>query len=358
MNRLLQEDERWCVVLGDTLTLLPELSDESIDAVICDPPYGIDFHNQEWDGKAIRHTARDGGQRLTNGQAFERWTTIWASELNRVLKPGGHLLAFAAPRMAHRLTSGLEDSGLEIRDVLMWLYGQGMPKSRRLADGQGTALKPFYEPIVLARRTPAGTVTDNIARYGTGALNTDACSVADDHEPADAGRKRWPANVVASHHSGCRPRRCSPGCPAALIDRQQPGASRFLYCAKASRRERDAGCHQLPARPTGLFLNSYRDVAPPKSVRNPHPTVKPIDLMRWLVRLACPPQGIVLDPFCGSGTTGIAAALEGRRFVGLERDATHIDIARARITHWSAYGEPDDGTAGRRPTQAGPDQPA
>jgi DNA methylase len=257
--------------------------------------------------------------------------------------------------MAHRLTSGLEDSGLEVRDVLMWLYGQGMPKSRRLAGGQGTALKPFYEPIVLARRT----VTDNIARHGTGALNTDACSIANTHDPDHTGRKRWPANVIASHHLGCRPRRCAPGCPAALIDRQHPGASRFLYCAKASRRERDAGCHQLPSRPTGLFPNAERRDPRAKPVHNPHPTVKPIDLMRWLVRLACPPQGIVLDPFCGSGTTGIAAILEGRRFVGLERDAAHIDIARARITHWSTDAEPnDDGTTGRRPTQSGPDQPA
>lgn len=359
MTPLLDNGERWRVVQGDTLSLLPDLPDESVDAVVCDPPYGIDFHGQEWDGKAIRQAARGGRRRLSNGQAFERWTTSWAVELGRVLKPGAHVLAFGAPRMAHRLISGVEDSGLEIRDVLMWLHGQGMPKSRRLPGGQGTALKPFYEPILLARRQLEGTVADNVARYGTGAMNTEACSLEAD--PGES-RRRWPTHVVMSHSPGCRPRRCAPGCPAATLEGQHAGASRFLYCAKASRRERDAGCEHLPARPTGLFPSATREGASPAAVRNPHPTVKPIDLMRWLVRLVCPPDGLVLDPFCGSGTTGAATVLEARRFVGIELDPHHAEVARARITHWSRHADgentadPEDRPP--RPTRAGRRRPA
>jgi DNA modification methylase len=356
---LLHNGERWRVVQGDTLELLPDLPDASVDAVVCDPPYGIDFHGQEWDGKTIRRTARNRHGRLSNGQAFERWTESWAAELGRVLKPGGHLLAFGAPRMAHRLISGVEDSGLEIRDVLMWLHGQGMPKSRRLPDGQGTALKPFYEPILLARRPLEGPVADTVARHGTGAMNTEACGL--DADPGES-RRRWPTHVVMSHSPGCRPRRCAAGCPAATLEGQHAGASRFLYCAKASRRERDAGCEHLPARPTGLFPSATRAGASPAAVRNPHPTVKPIALMRWLVALVCPPGGLVLDPFCGSGTTGAATVLEGRRFVGIELDPHHADVARARITHWEGHLG-----AGRaavveeeaaRPTRAGRRRPA
>lgn len=353
MTPLLDDGKRWRVVQGDTLELLPDLPDASVDAVVCDPPYGIDFHNQKWDGRTIRQSARGRHGRLSNGQAFERWTTSWATELARVLKPGGHLLAFGAPRMAHRLISGVEDSGLEVRDVLMWLHGQGMPKSRRLADGQGTALKPFYEPILLARRPLEAPAVDNVARHGTGAMNTEACSL--DPGPGES-RRRWPAHVVMSHSPGCRPRRCAPGCPAAILEDQHAGASRFLYCAKASRRERDAGCEHLPAHPTGLFPNAARNASAP-AVRNPHPTVKPIALMRWLVRLVCPPDGLVLDPFCGSGTTGAAAVLEGRRFVGLELDPHHAEVARARITHWSQHADGEEGGDGQeappRPTRAG-----
>ena len=363
--------ERWRVVQADTLTLLPELPDASIDAVVTDPPYGISFHGQHWDGRDIHHTAMASGRerRLSKSQAFEHWTAMWATELHRILKPGGHVLAFAAPRMSHRLTSGLEDAGLEIRDVLMWLHGQGMPKSRRLPGGLGTALKPAYEPIILARRALSAPAAQNVRGHGTGALNIDACRIsplANHHdavgrtrgkEPVSRGEGRWPANVVLTHTPNCRTERCAAACPARRFDDQTIAkglgrANRFVYCAKASRRERDAGCQRLPARDLDLFPNARRDRhAPPRRVRNPHPTVKPIELMRWLIRLATPQDGLVLDPFCGSGTTGIAAVLEQRRFLGIELDPEHANVARARITHWPQTSEKDrDPTPFDQPT--------
>jgi site-specific DNA-methyltransferase (adenine-specific) len=224
----------------------------------------------------------------------------------------------------------------------MWMFGTGMPKSRRLAGGQDTALKPFYEPILLARRALLGNATDNIARHGTGALNIEACGVA------LPGRRRWPTNVVMSHSAGCRPGRCATSCPGAVIDGQHAGASRFLYCSKASRPEGDAGCEHLPERELDLFPNTL-GARRPKRLRNAHPTVKPIDLMRWLVRLVTPAGGVVLDPFCGSGTSGIAAALEQRRFLGIERDAGHATVARSRIGYWADWADDDDGAGGGRP---------
>ncbi|WP_051221456.1 DNA-methyltransferase [Conexibacter woesei] len=355
MTPLLEDGQRWRVVPGDTLELLPGLPDQSVDAVVCDPPYGIDIKNHSWDGTAIRRQARQAHGRMTPGQAFERWTTTWAAELHRVLKPGGHVVAFGATRMTHRLTSGLEDGGLEIRDMLMWIFGPGIPKSRRFDGGRATTLKPFYEPIVLARRPVDGTTTDNLKRHGTGALNVDACAVRWPDEP---GMRRWPAHMIASHDEHCQPNRCADRCPVDEIEAQRPGASRFLYVTKTRRSERDAGCEHLPARRLAHFPGATNPHKKP--LHNPHPTVKPIELMRWLVRLITPPGGLVLDPFCGSGSTGIAALLEQRRFLGIERDLDYIDIARARITHWS------DGTDAAvqevpppvRPTRAARRRPA
>lgn len=332
MTRLpLKARDAWTVITADTLTLLPNMPDHSVDAVVCDPPYGIDFQQEAWDGRSIRAAgATAAGRPLTSGQAFEQWTGIWARELARVVKPGGHIACFAAPRMTHRLTSGLEDAGLEIRDVLMWLYGSGMPKSRRLPGGRGTALKPAYEPIVLARAPLAGTTAATLDRWGTGVLNTEACAIPDAISP---GTVRWPANVCLTHQPGCKPCQCIARCAAGDLDRhaERVRPSRFFYCGKASRRERDAGCDQLPARTLDLFPSAAGRSR--RQVRNPHPTVKPIELMGWLTRLVTPEGGVVLDPFCGSGSTGCAAVLEDRRFIGIERDPDHAKVARARITH-------------------------
>lgn len=327
------------VIHGDAFDVLARIADASVDAVVCDPPYGIDFKNEPWDGQDIRA----GEPHLRHGQAYERWTETWATEVHRVLKPGGHLVAFGAPRMVHRLASGLEDAGLEIRDQLLWLFGPGFPKSRRTDDGKATTLKPFYEPIVLARRPPIGTVAEAHAALGTGLLNIDDCA------PAADDVRRWPASILLGHTDDCDDKACAPTCPVGQLERQQPGASRFLYCVKASRTERDAGCERLPARSMEHFPVEGQPASAP--LHNTHPTVKPIALMRWLVRLVVPVGGVVLDPFCGSGTTGIAAVLEHRGFLGVERHDRHVGLARARIAYWNDHRD-DDGALGPRPTGA------
>ena len=328
----------WRVLHGDCLELLADLGTGSVDAVVCDPPYGINFQGKRWDGQAIRESAAATSQhgRLSRGEALQEFTRSWATQCLRALKPGGHLLAFGSPRTFHRLASGLEDAGFELRDTLMWVYGSGMPKSRRLPGGWGTALKPAWEPILLARKPPDGTLEQNLRRHRTGALNIDAYRIDE----------RWPANVLLGHHERCRAGRCATGCALAAIEQADgrgpaaPGTrtppSRLFFSSKVSRAERDSGCQQLPAGELNLFPNAHRGGPPPKAARNPHPTVKPIALMRWLVRLACPHGGLVLDPFCGSGSTGIAARLEGRQFLGIEREASYVPIARARIAHWTA----------------------
>jgi DNA modification methylase len=319
---------------GDCLELLATLEDAGVDAVVTDPPYGIGFQGERWDRPAIREAAAEGGEPGSAGDAYQAWCRTWGAECLRVLRPGAHLLAFGSPRTAHRLTCGLEQAGLELRDTLLWLYGTGLPKSRRLPGGRSTALKPAYEPIALARRPPEGPMLRNLERHGTGALNTDARHIDGRH----------PANVILSHGPGCRPNGCEPGCALALVDaaadhgrrrsRSARPPSRLFYCPKVSRRERDAGCERLPRLTLDFFPNADRSGRRPAPAANPHPTVKPLALMRWLVGLACPPAGLVLDPFCGSGSTGAAALLEGRRFLGIELDPGYARIARARIAHW------------------------
>ncbi len=307
--------DRWRLIEGDALTLLAKLPASSVDCVVTDPPYALSLGGATWDRF---------GDELTAPEAFERWTARWAAECQRVLKPGGHLLAFGAPRTFHRLVAGVEDSGLEVRDQLLWLYGQGVPKSRKLPGGLGTTLKPAYEPILAARAPLAGRVAGNLERFGTGALNIDAARIG------EAGY--WPANVAFSHAEACAGDSCAADCPAALLDRSAGRPSRLFYCAKATRLEREAGCEQLPQRSVALYTGKRHS---PRLVRNLHPTVKPLALMRWLVKLVTPPGGTVLDPFCGSGSTGVAAVLEGRRFLSFERESEYVDIACARLTHWA-----------------------
>jgi site-specific DNA-methyltransferase (adenine-specific) len=244
---------------------------------------------------------------------------VWR-EVLRVLKPGAHLLAFAGTRTQHRMACAIEDAGFEIRDMIAWLYGSGFPKSKNLGgewSGWGTALKPALEPITIARKPLRGTVAANVLAHGTGAINVEACRVGDEKlEGMTAGQSklgtfergimvtperigRWPANVC---HDGSEE-------PEALLGE----AARFFYSAKADAEDRNEG---LPAR-----------------VRNRHPTVKPVDLMRYLCRLVARSGGLVLDPFMGSGSTGKACALEGFNFIGCELDPAHVEIAQMRIEH-------------------------
>jgi DNA modification methylase len=320
---LYQDDTRtWGLIEADALALLAKLPDACVDAIVTDPPYGIGFHGEAWDGTAITRAVKMSGERLRAGDAFARWTSVWASECRRVLKPGGHLLAFGSPRTSHRLASGIEDAGLQLRDTLLWIYAQGAPKARKLPGGLAPMLKPAYEPIVLARAPIEGTTAKNLASWGTGALNTEASRVGG----------YWPAHIALSHAPGCTETRCESGCPGGLLDAAHPSLrpSRLFFCAKASKREREAGCDELPLQSDLLYSRPAERLR-----RNIHPTVKPLSLMRWLVALITPPGGVVLDPFAGSASTGVAAVMEERLFLGIEREPKYIDIACARLAHWA-----------------------
>jgi site-specific DNA-methyltransferase (adenine-specific) len=370
------------------------LDPETIDSIVTDPPYGLSFMGKGWDHGV---------------PGVEFWT-----EALRVAKPGAHLLAFGGTRTYHRLAVAIEDAGWEIRDCVMWVYAQGFPKSHDVSkaidkaagaerevvkewaqtysggageatgyrprtyvgketskeaatdaarqwSGWGTALKPAWEPIIVARKALRGTVAGNVLEWGTGGINVDGCRI-DGAPPsvpqpvfnsptgriygmkAGEGRNgemsqaegRWPANFI---HDG------SEEVTDLLGD-----AARFFYCPKASKRDRDEGCEGMEERHnkgSGTHGNGTASTrlgnaaeraagithVELQKVRNHHPTVKPTDLMRYLCRLVTPPDGLVLDPFTGSGSTGKAAILEGFRFVGCELSAEYIEIARARIGH-------------------------
>lgn len=297
------------LMLGDCLERMKELADNSVDSIVTDPPYGLSFMGKHWD-KGVPSAE------------------IWAEAL-RVLKPGGHLLAFAGTRTQHRMAVNIEDAGFEIRDMIAWVYGVGLPKSHNLKDewaGWGTSLKPALEPVTVARKPFKGTVAANVQEHGTGALNIDGCRVGwPDGKVPEIGTPGWggPAKKLTT----------VPGQEGKTVERSQPSslgrwpanlihdgsdevvglfpvtaknsAARFFYCAKASKKDRGED--------------------------NKHPTVKPADLMRYLCRLVTPPNGIVLDPFMGSGSTGKAAMLEGFRFIGIELDRGYFDIAKQRI---------------------------
>jgi len=287
---------RYKLHVGDCRDVMRDYPSDHFDSIVSDPPYGLSFMGNGWDEGVP-------------GEEF------WQEAL-RVAKPGAHLLAFGGTRTFHRLTVAIEDAGWEVRDCISWLYATGFPKSHNGPWG-GTALKPAWEPILMARKPLEGTVEATHGKYGTGALNIDGCRVG------DTAIGRWPANVMHDGSdevvagfplttSGTGAIRKSAlgmfglgGDGKANTEYGDTGsAARFFYCAKASRTDRDDG--------------------------NTHPTVKPTDLMRYLCRLVTPPNGVVLDPFMGSGSTGKAALIEGLRFVGIDLDPAHVAIAEAR----------------------------
>lgn len=329
------------ILHGDCLTVLKTLQDNSVDSIVTDPPYGLSFMGKKWDYDV---PSQD----------------IW-QECLRVLKPGGHLLAFAGTRTQHRMAVRIEDAGFEIRDMIAWVYGSGFPKSRNLDgdwQGWGTALKPALEPIAVARKPLIETVFNNVMQYGTGALNINGCRVGltDGDDPRLGGKGSWKtdkaaANVYEGGYAGERIESSPLGrWPANLIHDGSDEvndllneAARFFYCAKASKKDRDEGLDGFEIKQAigggGGIGNYLLDIdsasgkfgsekAPSK---NHHPTVKPTDLMRYLCRLITPPKGIVLDPFMGSGSTGKGAVLEGFKFIGIEREKEYVEIAKARI---------------------------
>lgn len=403
--------------LGDCREIMADFATCSVDAIVADPPYGLGFMGKEWDNfdpeaihanaqkrarqKPIPAGGRNGDkprgrtaaaweagrydQSPKGNRAFQSWCESWATEALRVLKPGGHMLVCGSPRTYHRLASGIEDAGFEIRDCLQWIFGSGFPKSLNLHgewEGWGTALKPAYEPIVMARKPLAGTVATNVAAWGTGGLNIDGCRIGEtiringagslgsagiygamernDSETIAAGR--WPANVLLDKEAAAlldsmsgetseRPRILHRNGLRAMdgwgfgaesfgaVHADSGGASRYFYTAKTSRGEREFGLGDFaPMRRTDADTrNSDAPGSNNPRLRtnerhNDHPTVKPVDLMRWLCRLVMPPGGIVLDPFLGSGSTGMAALDEGFQFLGIDKEEHYLEIARRRIT--------------------------
>jgi site-specific DNA-methyltransferase (adenine-specific) len=425
------------ILHGNNLDILPTLADNSIDSIVTDPPYELGFMGKKWDSSGIAYSVE-----------------LWQQCL-RVLKPGGHLLSFGGTRTYHRVAVAIEDAGFELRDSIAWLYGSGFPKSldvskaidkqagaereaitevisdifgdqeveKKLANpgstadrlamgnnwqdnpvetkpatpeaqqwqGWGTALKPAFEPVIVARKPIEGTVANNVLKWGTGGLNIDGSRIGTETisthnapkgsfaggEP-DRGSDtssykehtgRWPANIILDPYT------------AELLDEQsgiskdsahkrnkngtketpaghsygfnaQPekisghndsgGASRFFYVAKASKRDRNEGLEDLDAQ-----RHSDRELADGVGGDNPrnrtnqakqnfHPTVKPTSLMEYLIKLVTPPNGTVLDPFTGSGSTGKAAILQGFDFIGIEMTEEYLPIIEGRLKHAEA----------------------
>jgi len=380
---------------GDALDVLTELPAESVHAIITDPPYGLAFMGRDWDDFEPKE--------------YQEWSERWARECKRVLKPGGHLLAFSGNRTHHRLFTGVEDAGYEIRDTLTWHYGSGFPKASDVSktidkradaerevvadnpnarsdeaeartagksqsgetvhapitepatdaakkwDGWKTGLKPATEFVVMARKPFSGATVDSVLEYGTGALNIDACRVATEEDLTRSNRAfsssneyaytdedhtdeleqhgstegRYPANVVfdetAADALDAEVGELDTGDTVTRSNsiwghasdgngmdgegyEDTGGPSRYFYTSKASRSERT------------------NDGA----IQNEHPTVKPRDLMEWLIKMVTREGQIVVDPFAGSGTTCMAAKGLGREFVGIERQAKWADVARVR----------------------------
>jgi site-specific DNA-methyltransferase (adenine-specific) len=407
---------------GNNLEVLPTLPDNSVDSIVCDPPYELGFMGKSWDSSGIAYSVE-----------------LWR-ECLRVLKPGGHLLAFGGTRTWHRLAVAIEDAGFEMRDSIAWLYGSGFPKSHNISkaidkaagaerqvighrnpsgsgvagnaekdnsgshiwsgelrsnepitddakawDGWGTALKPAHEPIVVARKPLIGTVAENVLTHGVGGLNIDATRIQHNGRPSpcradgtiqrgsgniygkqtntesfDTNVGRWPANIILDEYT------------AELLDEQSGtskspptytrkadgfgkssygigeasgkvsinfgdsgGASRFFYVAKASKRDRNEGLDELPLIDRGSPAQGMQnmDGGRDRFRQNFHPTVKPTALMQYLIRLVTPANGVVLDPFAGSGSTGKAAILEHKHFIGIELTAEYLPIIEGRLTH-------------------------
>lgn len=441
------------LLLGDCLSKLKELEDNSIDSIVTDPPYGLSFMGKDWDKvKATKETQSQvvkglgAGMKMTtlaDNIEFEKWVTEWSMECMRVLKPGGYMLAFGGSRMYHRLASGVENAGFEIRDQMMWIYGSGFPKSRDIGkdiekikvggiknlkqigtkqgikvetgtsgysyskeyvpgismggkqisgdipvyeitnewEGWGTALKPAHEPIVMARKPLSEkTVGNNVLEWGTGGINIDDSRIPtndnlgggstngsvldiegfdrpwmhDEEKMKGFGEKmkqkvehaqtlgRFPANIIFDEEAG------------KMLDEQSEGVSRFFYCPKTSKTERNEGLDELEN-----VIGDHNNIASKRlkcdtcgkwaistdyckcenpnwiepETKNNHPTVKPTDLMLYLIRLVTPKGGTTLDPFMGSGSTGKAAIRGGFDFIGIEREEEYFQIAEGRINY-------------------------
>ena len=417
----------YTLICADNMDVMRGVVADTIDSVVSDPPYGLEFMGKDWDapwknqvtsdhlggievcdeGTHASHPFRDGTKRITYGRSplFQVWCQEWAAELLRISKPGAHCAAFGGTRMWHRLACGVEDAGWDVRDTAAWVYGSGFPKSHDISkaidrelgelhnreiisqtttvigvtslsskgvvsnvthskpataaaaewNGWGTALKPSYEPVIIARKPLVGTVAQNVMRYGTGGINVDGCRVGVEDMPVtprdgqvisenramaapntgriDCGTKtgRWPANLAhdgsdevvrlfpeaggGDNRGKCDGKRNGgfanigadkgDSIPNSEVYADSGSAARFFYCSKASSDDR--------------------------GYNGTHPTVKPVDLMCWLVRLVTRKGGLVTDPFMGSGTTGVACVREGMRFIGIVKNPEYWETAVGRV---------------------------
>lgn len=326
------------VVHGDSLELLKKLRSNSFDGSVNDPPYELKFMNREWDKTGIAFSV-------------EFW-----KEVLRVLKPGAHLAVHAAGRLYHRVACAIDDAGFEPREMVPWIFGTGQFLGRFLADGVGTRLKTGAEPIGLFRKPSEGDLSDSYAKWGVGGLQIERSRIpyqnaADlaETKKKNPGRDDLYEGLV---YGAGRPQQIVDDrgrLPSnVLIDEdvaeELGDRARYFYCVKASRAERDAGLETFPEILGGKATLRKEGSAGLKNGRagagrtgggkNGHPTVKPLDLTRWIVRLICPPGGMILDCFAGSGTTLCAAALEGVSCLGIEREAEYVPIIRARLAYW------------------------
>ncbi len=391
---------------GDCIDILRTLPDSSVDSVVTDPPYGLEFMGKDWDApwkassigrgvnvaseRASEVTAQGTGHSTSAGpylaarvdsvrvagKPFQDWCTEWATECLRVLKPGGYMVAFGGSRTWHRLAGAVEDSGFEIRDSIAWLYGSGFPKSLNLPGGLGTALKPAFEPIVVGRKKLVGTVAANVLAYGSGALNIDACRtettdklgggaesgstawsaheewqrpwmtdpeklaahsarVSDNVEKAES-LGRWPTNVLLDKGQADELDRQSGARAAGGSVRGDEPSSRTS--AVYGEHERTPFVGHGDSGGAARFFPTFHYQAKAPSSERPnvdgvqHPTVKPLDLMRWLVRLVTPPNGVVLEPFAGSGTTIEACVHEHMTCIAIEREGAYLPLIVDRLS--------------------------
>lgn len=377
---------------GNNIDILKTYDANSFDSIITDPPYGIEFLGKDWD---------------KNTGAVETW-----QECLRVLKPGGHLLAFSAARTYHNLASNIENVGFEIRDQLMWLYASGFTKAQQIKGQEGwkTCLKPAHEPIVMARKPFKGSTYANMDKYGVGGLNIDATRLeSEPYEYCADGIKKMT-------YSQSDPSKWNDSDKQMIVNNkgkfpmnvlgEVEGYQKYFYCPKVSRAERHIGFYteDIPTNPDAMYVKdengkcgeryearveqertvqgaytqtgtlkrmkdkmSLSDMPKPFQVKhgfdyrmpssknedpnaqigivektnigNNHPTVKPVELMKWLITLVTPKNGTVLDPFTGSGSTGMACVELNYNFVGCEMDAKYVEIAKTRIQGWQTLIE-------------------
>ena len=371
---------------GDCLDVLKDLPDESVHAVITDPPYGLSNTTpaqvteclREWaTGNTTFVPAKRGGFMGKDWDSFVPPPAVWA-ECFRVLKPGGHLLAFAGSRTQDLMGMSVRMAGFDIRDSFAWLYGSGFPKSHDVGrstgdeqwEGWGTALKPAFEPVIMARKPFPGTVAANVLEHGTGAINIDASRIGteDTRRTSNAGTNgegwgmgktaningstsgRFPANVLLDESQ------------AAALDEQAPVTGSWSPAGKSYAGSPSSGSHLsgLNAQGSAHYGDSggasrFFYVAKAPKAERPnvdgvaHPTVKPLTLLRYLVRMVTPPGGTVLDPFAGSGTTLEAATQEGFTSIGIEAHPDYLPLIAHRLERTQ---EPEEAQPARNHTAA------